>query len=289
MTKSKQTDVMLDHDYDGIRELDNKLPPWWLYLFYITIIWAILYLIYFHVLAIGDSSYAEYMKEMNPNWSAGKSQNAFSLEYSSPLYNSDGDITPLSRQEAERAAQIKARSERDREQLAGKMSELNFEDLIMAAMRIASPDELEKLQNSFPEIWQKMDKTALDQEQSTPTASTTSIDNDQYAMELLTDEASLAQGKEIFETNCATCHGKFGEGGIGPNLTDDYYLHGKGMSNVVHIIKRGVAPKGMISWRGILKDNQIQQVASYILSLHGTNPPNAKAPQGEKIEMTPSN
>lgn len=289
MTESKQKDIMLDHDYDGIRELDNKLPPWWLYLFYITIIWSILYLIYFHVLNLGDSSYAEYMKEINPDWKAGKSQNEFSFEYRSPLYSSKGDITPLSRQEAEREAELHARLEKESDRRISKVSDLSFNDLIMAAMRIADPEELEKLKNSFPDIWQKMDATAKSKGEGKSAASPSSVDEAQYNMEVLTDKTSLSQGKVIFETNCATCHGKLGEGGIGPNLTDDYYLHGKGMPNVVRTIKQGVAAKGMISWKGILKDNQIQQVASYILSLHGTNPPNAKAPQGEKIEMTPLN
>jgi mono/diheme cytochrome c family protein len=248
-----------------------------------------LYLIYFHVLAIGDSSYAEYMKEINPDWVAGESQNVFSLEYRSPLYNPEDDITPLSRLEAERAVQLRAQSEPVGDELVSKVSELDFEALIMAAMRIANQDELEKLQNSFPDIWQKVDATALGMEESAATASTTPVEDAQYAMEVLTDETSLAQGEVIFETNCATCHGKLGEGGIGPNLTDEYYLHGKGMSNIVRIIKQGVAAKGMISWRGILKDNQMQQVASYILSLEGTNPPNPKAPQGEKIEIAPLN
>ena len=92
-----------------------------------------------------------------------------------------------------------------------------------------------------------------------------------------------AHQKEGYNTNCATCHGQSGEGGIGPNMTDDYYIHGAGMNNTIQVIKSGVPAKGMISWRGILKEPQILEVASYIMTLQGTNPPNAKAAQGEKI------
>lgn len=97
----------------------------------------------------------------------------------------------------------------------------------------------------------------------------------------LTDPAEIAEGKNIFLTNCATCHGKEGQGGAGPNLTDDYWLHGGGIKNVFKTIKYGVPQKGMIAWETQLSPKQIQQVASYILTLRGTNPPGAKEPQGE--------
>ena len=96
-------------------------------------------------------------------------------------------------------------------------------------------------------------------------------------------KANIEKGKEIFVKNCVSCHGPQGQGIIGPNLTDDYWLHGAGINNVVHTITFGVPAKGMITWRGVLKEKQILQVASYILTLHGTNPPNPKAPQGEKV------
>jgi cytochrome c oxidase cbb3-type subunit 3 len=67
-------------------------------------------------------------------------------------------------------------------------------------------------------------------------------------------------------------------------MTDDYWIHGAGMSSVAHIIKVGVPAKGMISWRATLKEQQILEVGSYILTLHGTNPANGKKPQGEKAE-----
>ena len=96
----------------------------------------------------------------------------------------------------------------------------------------------------------------------------------------------LVAGKDIYTKNCATCHGQGGEGGVGPNITDDYWIHGAGMNNLVAIVKNGVPAKGMISWRSILNDNQIIQVSSYMMSLYNTNPPNPKKPQGEKVDMT---
>jgi cytochrome c oxidase cbb3-type subunit 3 len=99
-------------------------------------------------------------------------------------------------------------------------------------------------------------------------------------LEALTDKEALDAGKVVYEKNCAVCHGKLGEGGVGPNMTDNYWLHGGALENIFNIIRIGVPEKGMIAWKAQFKDEQILQVASYILTLKGTNPPNAKAPQG---------
>jgi mono/diheme cytochrome c family protein len=286
MAKRDEKDVILDHDYDGIRELDNDLPPWWLYLFYVTIIWGILYLIYFHVIDIGDSSYAEYMKELDPEWVEVKTATSFQFGYRSPFYSEQGDVTPLGRQEADK---IRALDTRDQQAADRSFVDISFEQLILAAMNVAKPEELNKLQLNFPEIWEKYNarRSLSDQRQTVPAIAEKEVK--EIAIEPLTDGASLAAGKQIFIMNCATCHGQQGGGGIGPNLTDDYYLHGAGMGNTVKIIKQGIPSKGMISWRGILQETQINQVASYILTMHGTNPPNARAPQGEKVELTKNN
>jgi cytochrome c oxidase cbb3-type subunit 3 len=101
----------------------------------------------------------------------------------------------------------------------------------------------------------------------------------------LTDAASLAAGKDIFLTYCKACHGETAggyEGSVGPNLTDRFWIHGGGMKNVFSSIKYGWPEKGMQSWKKDLKPVEIHQVASFILSLQGSNPPNAKAPQGEE-------
>ncbi len=90
----------------------------------------------------------------------------------------------------------------------------------------------------------------------------------------------LEEGKDIFIGKCAACHGQKGEGGVGPNMTDDYWIHGGSIKNLFSTVKNGVPDKGMISWKEQLKPKEMQEVTSYILTLKGTNPPNPKAPQG---------
>ena len=99
---------------------------------------------------------------------------------------------------------------------------------------------------------------------------------------VLTAPPELSAGKSLFVTNCAPCHGASAEGKVGPNLTDVYWLHGGEINHVYKTIKFGVSSKGMVAWKGKLAGKQILQVASYIRSLQGTQPANAKPPQGEK-------
>ncbi len=106
---------------------------------------------------------------------------------------------------------------------------------------------------------------------------------DETNVELAMQQEDIQKGKEIFTASCAACHGKLGEGGVGPNLTDEYWLHGGDIKNIFKVVKYGVPEKGMIPWQDKLNPKQIQAVSSYILTLQGTNPPNAKEPQGEKI------
>lgn len=194
----READVMTDHEYDGIRELDNNLPPWWVYGFYFTIIFGFFYLLNYHVFR----------------------------------------TSPLPAQEYQ-------------EQLAEA--------------------ELQKKEH-LKEVAANVDETNVT---------------------LLTDAGMLSSGKEIYNGNCAACHGQAGEGGVGPNLTDKFWLHGGGISNVFKTIKYGVPAKGMIAWQSQLKPEAIQKVASYVLSLQGTNPANAKEAQGpewveEALEATGS-
>jgi len=181
----REEDVMLHHDFDGIRELDNKLPPWWVAMFYITIIWGVGYLFYYHV-AGGPGSYDEYVEEVR----VGEEQAAAYL--------------------ASQANQI-----------------------------------------------------------------------DENTVAFVDDAPALANGQSIFVNNCAACHGTLGEGGVGPNLTDDYYVHGGSIKDIFKVIKYGVPEKGMISWKAQIRPADMQQVASYIMTLRGTNPPNPKEPEGE--------
>jgi cytochrome c oxidase cbb3-type subunit 3 len=104
------------------------------------------------------------------------------------------------------------------------------------------------------------------------------------------DESATAigAGKTIFETNCAACHAADGGGGVGPNLTDEYWLHGGSIQEVFTVVKYGVIEKGMIPWQDQLSPEEMQQVSSYILTLRGTVPANPKAPQGEPNSNSPS-
>ncbi|HFA48043.1 MAG TPA: c-type cytochrome [Bacteroidetes bacterium] len=186
----KEEDILFDHQYDGIRELDNVLPPWWVALFWGCIIYGFGYIGYYHMGGGGLSSAEEYEIEM------------------------------------------KAADKAVRAHLAS--------------------------------LGDQIDETNV---------------------ELLTDESDLAIGSEIFHAKCTPCHGANGEGNsIGPNLTDEYWLHGGGIKNVFKTIKYGVPEKGMISWKSQIRAGDMQHLASYILSLQGSNPPNAKAPQGDKWE-----
>lgn len=181
----KEADIMFEHEHDGIRELDNNLPPWWLYGFYFTIAFGVFYIPYYHF-GSGPSSAEEYATEM-------------------------------AKAEEEKAAYMAS--------LSNLIDETNVE-----------------------------------------------IDM---------GDAALAEGKEVYTANCVACHGTMGEGGVGPNFTDEYWLHGGGIKNVFKTIKYGVPTKGMIPWEAQLSPGQMKNVASYILSMQGTNPPNAKEPQGE--------
>lgn len=184
-----EAEIVLDHNYDGIRELDNNLPPWWVYSFYLTIIFAVVYMLRYHVFD-GPTQEEEYQREV-------------------------------------------------------------------AAAVIAI------------EEYKKTAKNLVD-------AST---------VEVLTDAADLQVGKSIFNDKCMVCHRADGGGGIGPNLTDPYWILGGSISDVFQVIAEGGRPgKGMVAWKNDLKPLEIAQVASYILSLQGTNPPDPKAPEGDLYE-----
>lgn len=216
--------LMIDHEYDGIRELDNDLPRWWVWLFYITIFWAALYLLYYHVFSIGYLSSDEYLREVDPNYvrvePVGTKVLGVISEYHPPVYDPVRDQAALGQTKKKGAA-------------------------LMTVER---------------------------------------RETDTVTYVAFADAENLDAGKQIFVARCVQCHGKFGEGNIGPNLTDDYWLHGAGISDIVKTVKYGVPAKGMISWRGELKPDEILKVASYVVTLHGTNPPNPKAPQGELVK-----
>ncbi len=105
---------------------------------------------------------------------------------------------------------------------------------------------------------------------------------------LAKDPKAVAAGKAVFTTTCAPCHRPDGGGLIGPNLTDDYWIHGGTLQQIQATITNGVPDKGMPTWGKMLKPDQVNDVAVFVASLRGTNPPNPKAPQGVKVAENPA-
>ena len=177
--------LIADHEYDGIRELDNDLPPWWKWLFYITIAFAIIYLVRLWVFNADD------------------------------LYQ-------------------------DRE----------FEM------------EMAEAASTLP---------------AQPAA-------EEFEIKLLTDPAAIERGKVTYNQICHVCHLMDGGGLVGPNFTDDYWIHGNTVEDWFNIVTTGVLEKGMISYKDQLSPTQRLEVISYIATLHGTSPATPKAPEGEEME-----
>lgn len=276
--------LLLDHDYDGIQELDNDLPPWWKNLFYVTIIFAVVYLFYYHVLDAGDSQSASYIHEMqanDPNYlppvTTGNAE-GFKWDYKAPNFGS-ADVTPQQRAELEKMVQTAAEKLVAAQGLSASPAAANlpFDQLIVLAMSKADTVSLELLKKDFPTQYDKFQSGAVAEIQAPAKPA-------EPELKPLTDAASIAAGKQIFTTNCVPCHGSKGEGGIGPNMTDNYWIHGGKFSQIVNTIIVGVPAKGMISWERTLKPQQIKEVASFLVTLKGTNPPNPKDPQGTLYE-----
>jgi cytochrome c oxidase cbb3-type subunit 3 len=171
--------LLMEHEVDGIRELDNNLPRWWVWLFYLSIIFSVVYMGYYHVFKAGDLQAAEYQKEA----SAGEALKAGALN---KFENELGTLSPSS------------------------------------------------------------------------------------------DKAKLNNGQLVFVKNCAPCHRVDGGGLVGPNLCDDYWIHGSNFVDNVRTILNGVPEKGMLTWKGVLKPEEIYEVSSYIYTLRGTSPVNPK-------------
>jgi cytochrome c oxidase cbb3-type subunit 3 len=182
-TMEQEADIDLGHNYDGIRELDNRLPPWWIYGFYVTIVFAAIYLWRYHV----------------------------------------SHTAPLSKEEYELAVQ--------------------------------KADQ--KVQDYLKQKGESVDENNV----------------------VLLGAADIAEGKKMFQITCVACHNEGGAGNVGPNLTDDYWIHGGDIRSVFKTIKYGI--NAMPTWQNTYSNKQVAQISSYVKSLHGTNPANAKAPQGE--------
>ncbi|QCE40253.1 c-type cytochrome [Psychroserpens sp. NJDZ02] len=127
--------------------------------------------------------------------------------------------------------------------------------------------------------FEKITKTRKDKLQKEIAAS----DKKNLILKIANDANSIELGERIYNNNCHACHGQFGQGGIGPNLTDNYSLHGGSKKEIAKVIQFGGTPgKGMIAWRHVLSPEDIGQVTAYVYALKGTNPDNAKIPEGEQ-------
>lgn len=188
-----EKDLLLDHEYDGIRELDNHMPTWWLWLFYVTIAFSVGYMVYYYMLG-GPDQHELYEMEM-----------------------------------------------------AAAEEKYNLGD---------QPDPAG--QSDF--TWTYSD-----------------------------DPAKIEEGKELFMSNatlCFTCHGGNGEGLVGPNLTDQYWIHGCSAEEMATSISQGFPDKGMMPYGSgqPLSNEKLQSLISYIATLQGTEPANAKAADMNRAE-----
>ncbi len=194
---SENEGKLLDHNYDGIQELDNPLPSWWVSLFYGSIVFAFIYLVLFSFFIPSEGVRADE-----------------------------------------------------------------------AVKKLMEPEKV----------------VAVATESTTPTASVDASSTAAVDPGFPNDEDTLAAGKKVFMSKCLACHGAQGEGLVGPNMTDDYWIHGKGTElDIYNVVVNGVPEKGMISWKPMMSDEEIRAVVVYLKTLQGTNPPNPKAPQGEKV------
>lgn len=112
--------------------------------------------------------------------------------------------------------------------------------------------------------------------------------SEESLLALTTNTEALAKGGEIFAAKCSVCHKAQGQGLVGPNLTDDYWLHGGKITEIHSTVVNGVVEKGMQAWKGFLSDEEINEVVAYVWTLHGTNPPDAKKPEGELVPRAES-
>ncbi len=106
---------------------------------------------------------------------------------------------------------------------------------------------------------------------------------EEQLLSLSSDAAVIAKGKAVFDLKCMPCHGDKGQGLVGPNLTDDSWIHGGKLTEIHKTIEVGVPAKGMLAWKGIIPEEEIDAVTVFIHSLQGSNPPNPKAPEGQKL------
>ena len=101
------------------------------------------------------------------------------------------------------------------------------------------------------------------------------------------DPAVLQAGAARFARSCAACHGEKAQGLIGPNLTDDRWIHGGSVEQIFQTIAKGWPAKGMPPWGRALRPEELSALVSYVRSLQGSNPPNARPPEGDPFVAQP--
>lgn len=122
---------------------------------------------------------------------------------------------------------------------------------------------------------------AAERQQAAAQQAARPADSDEELLKLVADQASLDKGKAVFAVRCLVCHGPEGQGLVGPNLTDNYWIHGGKITNIKATVENGVPEKGMLAWKALLPAEEIKSVVAYVYSIRGTNPPNPKEPQGD--------
>ncbi len=107
------------------------------------------------------------------------------------------------------------------------------------------------------------------------------VDTEDSLVALAKNADTVAKGKAVFDLRCAPCHGPQGQGVVGPNLTDNFWIHGGKITDTLHVVQKGVLDKGMLAWEGVIPPDELRAVVAYIYTLRGSSPPNPKAPQGD--------
>ncbi|MCC6816991.1 MAG: c-type cytochrome [Saprospiraceae bacterium] len=305
--------IDIGHNYDGIRELDNVTPPWFTYSFIATIIFAMVYMYRYHIADSAPLQMEELRMEMDialkqKMENAGEQAGGFdenNLTYLDETERAEGQLIFESKCAVchEKSGGSKpggvGPNLTDKYWLhGGSLNDIYYsikngwpEKGMIAWADQLSPKQMAQV-SSFIQSLQNSNPANSKEPQGeiyTPTEQTTNTSSDQpkgIDENNLTylDETERAEGQLIFESKCMACHDKHGgskPGGVGPNLTDKYWLHGGSLKDIYKTIKNGVPEKGMISWADQLSSMQIAQLASFIKSIQNSNPANAKEPQGE--------
>ena len=295
-------DKLLDHNYDGIQEYDNDLPRWWLSIFGITTIAAVIYVFYVHggFRPSDDELLQQAMAKLHEQQAAAQSD-ASSESESSAL------VALLGNQEAIDAGSevfvkncVACHGSKGEGLIGPNLTDQYWihggtPEAIIDIIKKGVPEKgmiswepmlaEQDILNVTAFIWSIRNTNVagkapegelVTEDSDTPGNKSQSLDA------IAQDAARLASGKEVFVKNCVACHGSKGEGLVGPNLTDPYWIHGGTLSDIHTVITEGVVEKGMIAWKTMLKKKEIEDVTAYIWSIRNNNE-KGKAPEGDDV------